>query len=846
MSSTLSHFKARKTSLFHKKSGDKLFQFQLERRCFGSKKQCQNLQRTLNFVLYKASMLSSELIDLLKHEPITINEQRSLPTVDGTPAIEWISNILKKRIKSFKKKEPNNNILLTFYQHLLKETIALIKNDRQSVDNVEIINTTIDMNGSSSGLMMGKKEDSTNEEKEVEEDHPPPAKKRRRRISTHTPKSAIPTPDNFDHNMWTFMDQCCRNHRKSNGFPNWNIVWSMLEKEGHDITTQEKRAIQIKRAEIIRKASDGSRSRSSSNSKSARVTRKKTPNTTKASPSSAFPLIYGSLSSSPLHLKRKNRKRSTSTSAILSSSIFPLSPSSSLPSSSDSNITSFSDDCKIWDHIEYFATKYKSPSGAADWQQIWPALQSMGFQFNDSEKRAIQIRRADLLRNKNPYSAFADVSPSDFIKRRAVEDISQRRQRSWSSSSSSPFTSEFVPLSEISAVPKRKRTHSTNEEDESAIVALLASGMVSTNPSPRHSFVDNSPRPPLPPKISLESFTPTQTRCFNNGYIHVPNDYKSLNVAVQMAMEISIFEIRISHGVHILETTNSNGMLVRSINVNVPIRFIGEGIQQTIIKGAIYIGGKEYKYNRNNNYHNREHDMKQRCSVVEFHRLTLTNSDQVGVQNDGGPSLLFEDCEVTECRKAGIYVRNDALLTMRRCVIHHNGTNGIYLTGNRTMGRLVNCKSYCNLYSGLVVQSGSRVDIYGENTEIYENGSGGTEGHGIKVSKQGSQVCFHVPNHLRFIQNNYGSRNIKEYKGGRVVNVNSIMEGNVVQSIGNNSESSSSSSSRNTSSRDSCIFGEAGKGKLFLPSDLEKQSKELVAEVLFKSRSNSISEVHKM
>ena len=68
-----------------------------------------------------------------------------------------------------------------------------------------------------------------------------------------------------------------------------------------------------------------------------------------------------------------------------------------------------------------------------------------------------------------------------------------------------------------------------------------------------------------------------------------------------------------------------------------------------------------------------------------------------GIENNGGLAMLFEDCEITECRTIGINARNGVLSTMRRCVVHHNGTSGIYFSGQCTIGRLMDCKSYATL-----------------------------------------------------------------------------------------------------------------------------------------------------
>jgi hypothetical protein len=294
-----------------------------------------------------------------------------------------------------------------------------------------------------------------------------------------------------------------------------------------------------------------------------------------------------------------------------------------------------------------------------------------------------------------------------------------------------------------------------------------------------------------------------------------------------MAMETNVSEIRLGEGTHVVETTDTDGIPIRRLQVNVPLRFVGEGIQQTIIKGGVLIGGAQYHAEqRRKNGDDGDGDGDTSLSEVagiEFHRMTLTNPEHVGIQDDGGLPLIMEDCEVTECNTIGVNVRNGTSLTMRRCVIHHNGTSGIYLSGERTIGQLINCKSYCNVYSGIVAYSGSRIDLYGEATEVYENGCGG-EGHGIKVSKVGSEVCFHIPDHDRYVRNNYGQRNMKEYKGGKVVNVHTFGEGR--------------KSGRSTTNSNSVVSG-SGSGEMSMSFDLEKQSQELVAQVLFKSRSNS-------
>ena len=202
--------------------------------------------------------------------------------------------------------------------------------------------------------------------------------------------------------------------------------------------------------------------------------------------------------------------------------------------------------------------------------------------------------------------------------------------------------------------------------------------------------------------------------------------------------------------------------------------------------------------------------------------------------------MLFEDCEITECRTIGINARNGVLSTMRRCVVHHNGTSGIYFSGQCTIGRLMDCKSYCNIWSGIVAHSGSRVDVYGESTEIYENCSGG-DGYGIKVCKEGSEVCFHVPEHDRLIHDNGNEQNTKEIKGGRVwfdVGEGKSSAGSA-GSAGSTGSTGSAGSSRSTrSTRSSTRSSSSSISSTSKTSSVDS----LVKEVLLKSRSNSFAE----
>ena len=199
--------------------------------------------------------------------------------------------------------------------------------------------------------------------------------------------------------------------------------------------------------------------------------------------------------------------------------------------------------------------------------------------------------------------------------------------------------------------------------------------------------------------------------------------------------------------------------------------------------------------------------------------------------------MLFEDCEITECRTIGINARNGVLSTMRRCVVHHNGTSGIYFSGQCTIGRLMDCKSYCNIWSGIVAHSGSRVDVYGESTEIYENCSGG-DGYGIKVCKEGSEVCFHVPEHDRLIHDNGNEQNTKEIKGGRVWF--DVGDGkSSATSTGSAGIAGSTSSTRSTRSTRSSTRSSS---KSISSTSKTSSVDSLVKEVLLKSRSNSFAE----
>ena len=473
--------------------------------------------------------------------------------------------------------------------------------------------------------------------------------------------------------------------------------------------------------------------------------------------------------------------------------------------------------------MQILAVTHLKPNGFADWKRVWSALERMGWKYNETTKRAIQIRRADLLRRHGGNHGNDGAKSSLTFGKSGGRQRSSFSPGSSSLSSLSSSTSPSCSSSSFSSPLKlrrenvRQRTYSMNDavvvrnrvrssshtkEDESDIAVLLASGM-SGNASPRHSFSSSVGSEIavnlLQQHVALASLTPVQSQCRERGYISVPTDYKSVNVAVHMAIEISVYEIRICRGVHIVETTDTDGIPIRTLHVNVPLRFVGEGIQQTVIKGGITIGGSP------------NHSLL----AVEFHQMTLTNPDHVGIDNDGGLSVLLEDCEVTECRTIGIHVRNGVQLTMRRSIVHHNGTSGIYCAGQLTMGRVIDCKSYNNLGSGVVAVLGSRIDVYGESTEIYENGNGG-EGFGMKVCKQGSEIYFHVPNHQRLVHDNAGQRNFKETKGGRIINVNEMVVNNNNYTMLNNDM-----------------------------LNLEKQSRELVAQVLVKSRSNSMSEIIK-
>ena len=203
--------------------------------------------------------------------------------------------------------------------------------------------------------------------------------------------------------------------------------------------------------------------------------------------------------------------------------------------------------------------------------------------------------------------------------------------------------------------------------------------------------------------------------------------------------------------------------------------------------------------------------------------------------------MLFEDCEITECRTIGINARNGVLSTMRRCVVHHNGTSGIYFSGQCTIGRLMDCKSYCNIWSGIVAHSGSRVDVYGESTEIYENCSGG-DGYGIKVCKEGSEVCFHVPEHDRLIHDNGNEQNTKEIKGGRVWFDVGEGKSTAASSAGSAGSTGSAGSAGSAGSTRSTRSSTRSRSSSISSTSKTSSVDSLVKEVLLKSRSNSFAE----
>ncbi|KAJ7350145.1 F-box only protein 11 [Desmophyllum pertusum] len=147
----------------------------------------------------------------------------------------------------------------------------------------------------------------------------------------------------------------------------------------------------------------------------------------------------------------------------------------------------------------------------------------------------------------------------------------------------------------------------------------------------------------------------------------------------------------------------------------------------------------------------------------------ISNSENVGIFITDGAQGTYEDCEITNIKLAGVWVRNHASPIMRRNKVHHGRDVGFFIFdyglgyyegndvyNNRIAGfeirshanpTVVGCKArgeflenqiYSNTYAGVWITSQSNPTI--KNNEIYDGQQGDNALAGIQIRTKSNPI----------------------------------------------------------------------------------------------------------
>jgi len=179
------------------------------------------------------------------------------------------------------------------------------------------------------------------------------------------------------------------------------------------------------------------------------------------------------------------------------------------------------------------------------------------------------------------------------------------------------------------------------------------------------------------------------------------------------------------------------------------ITFIGQGIGVTTILGGFGI-------------HNKQN--------ITLKQLTLTNTNGDGIQMFGAIVELV-DVATVRCLANGTRVYSIASfpsqLVATRCEMSNNGLSGLSIVKQWSFSInvcLKNCISHHNGTNGIYVSGESMINIHGDASAIHSNGSSG-----IYVASFG-KVLLHLPSHHNTIYNNIREDRHIGY-GGTITNV---------------------------------------------------------------------------
>jgi len=202
------------------------------------------------------------------------------------------------------------------------------------------------------------------------------------------------------------------------------------------------------------------------------------------------------------------------------------------------------------------------------------------------------------------------------------------------------------------------------------------------------------------------------------------------------------------HEVHIRKNARGNDR--NYLLVDIPITFIGHGVEMTRIVGGLEIKGDV-------------------LSAVPFScvDLTITGSMGSGVWNTGLLPMEFQRCDFSYNNVMGLDSYKNSRWKMIDCNVTHNNSTGIGAKG--AFGELINTRVTSNGNSGVRAQEASSLHMYGEKTLIEKNCSRPSKTQNLRsglFSSDTSIIYIHEPLSLECSRNN---ANGNDKKGAVVV-----------------------------------------------------------------------------
>jgi len=163
------------------------------------------------------------------------------------------------------------------------------------------------------------------------------------------------------------------------------------------------------------------------------------------------------------------------------------------------------------------------------------------------------------------------------------------------------------------------------------------------------------------------------------------------------------------------------------------IRFAGVGVGKTSIKGTLLI---HHHYG------------------IEFQDLTVSNIHGYGIWSLGkGSTVKAVQCKFDSCQSQGARIDNGSSFDADLCHFSNNKNIGALVSDPGSTGTFRNCKFYNNGgMAGIWSCNDAVVDLYGDETEIYNNMNGGLLATHKTVT--GGLMNVHLPSSRNISHNN--------------------------------------------------------------------------------------------